>query len=191
MEDKFDLKQLQNRITEVKEYDKKLSKFTLEFLECLIRRHDLQNIIYEKQEFEDVPEEIVKLLLKGELPSQEQIALIDEETQDYLCKECVFICGMGAVAFYSQNEENSEEPTQFDYIMEMSEESPGHYVGMYLIAAFTLLFCHIPSFELIQSITKNFDSSEENLQNCLEIYSQLCLSVYSRYVEDKEYYLNE
>lgn len=192
MEEKFDLKELQKRITEVKEYDQKLSKFTSKFLECLIKRHDLHNMLFEEQEFEDVPEEVVELLKKGQVPSEEQIALMDEETQDYLCKECVFICGMGAVAFYSQTEdEDDDEPSEFDEIMDMSQQSPGHYVATYLIAAFTLLFCRIPSFDLIQSIVKDFDDSEENIQQALEIYSELCLSIYNRYMEDQEYYLNE
>ena len=193
MEDKFDIKELQKRITEVKEYDKKLSKFTAKFLECLIKRHDLENIIYEEQTFEDVPDEVTELLKKGQVPSEEQIALMDEETQDYLCKECVFICGMGAVAYYSQTEEEEEddEPSEFDVIMEMCNQSPGHYVATYLIAAFTLLFARIPSFELIQLLSKDFDSSEENLQEGLEIYSELCLSIYNRYLEDEEYYVQE
>jgi hypothetical protein len=191
MEEKFDIKELQKRIAEVKEETQKLTRFTRKYLECLIKRHDLQNIIFEEQEFEDVPDEIADLLKKGELPTEEQIAMIDEETQDYLLKECVFICGMGAIAFYSQTEEESDEPTEFDNILEMINVSPAHYVAVHLIAALTLLFCRIPSFESIQLLTKNFDQSEEQIQTNLELYNEFCLCIYNRYVEDEEYYGNE
>jgi hypothetical protein len=191
MEDKFDIKELQKRIAEVKEETQNLTRFTRKYLECLIKRHDLQNIIFEEQEFEDVPDEITELLKKGEVPSEEQIAMIDEETQDYLLKECVFICGMGAVAYYSETEEDSDEPSEFDNILEMTNVSPAHYVAVHLIAALTLLFCRIPSFEMIQLLTKDFDQSGEQIQSNLELYNEFCLSVYNRYVEDEEYYGGE
>jgi hypothetical protein len=191
MEDKFDIKELQKRIDEVKEHTNNLSRFTTKFLECLIERHDLQSIIYEEQEFEDVPDEITELLKKGEVPSEEQIALMDEETQDYLLKECVFICGMGAVAFYCQTEEDSDEPTEFDHILEMTNTSPAHYLAAHLIAALTLLFGRIPSFDMVQLMTKDFDVSEEQIQMSLELYNELCLSIYNRYMEDEEYYDKE
>lgn len=189
MEEKFDLKELEKRIKEVKEETKKLAQFTSLFLECLIKRHDLQNILSPEQEFEDVPREVVESILRGEVPSEEQINLMSQETQDYLLKECLFICGMGAVAYYSSVEE-SDGPSKFDNILEMSNQSPGHYVAMYLIAAFTLLFARIPSFEFIQLLCKDFDSSEENLEKGLDLYTELCLSVYNRYLEDKDYYGN-
>ena len=189
MEDKFDIKELQKRISEVKQETEKLTKFTRKYLECLIKRHDLHSIIYEEQEFEDVPDEITELLRKGEVPSETQIALMDEETQDYLLKECVFICGMGAVAFYSDtDDEEDDEPTEFEQILEMSNVSPGHFVGVHLIAAMALLCCRVPSFELIQRMTNDFDSSEEQMQLSLELFNELCVSVYNRYLEDEEYY---
>jgi len=191
MEDKFDIKELQKRIAEVKEETQNLTRFTRKYLECLIKRHDLRNIIFEEQEFEDVPDEITELLKKGEVPSEEQIAMIDDETQDFLLKECVFICGMGAIAYYSETEEDSDEPTEFDNILEMTNASPAHYVAVHLIAALTLLFCRIPSFEMIQLLTKDFDQSEEQVQSNLELYNEFCLCVYKRYVEDEDYYDDE
>jgi hypothetical protein len=191
MEDKFDIKELQKRITEVKQETDRLTKFTRKYLECLIKRHDLQNIIYEEHMFEDVPSEIVELLKRGELPSENQIAMMDEETQDYLLKECVFICGMGAVAYYSDMMEDDVEPTEFDNIIEMSNLSPGHYLATHLIAALALLYCRIPSFEMVQVLTQDFGNSEQQLQQSLEFYNELCVSIYNRYLEDEEYYGNE
>jgi MFS-type transporter involved in bile tolerance (Atg22 family) len=98
---------------------------------------------------------------------------------------------MGAVAYYSETEEDSDEPSEFDNILEMTNASPAHYVAVHLIAALTLLFCRIPSFEMIQLLTKDFDQSEEQIQSNLELYNEFCLSVYNRYVEDEEYYDDE
>jgi hypothetical protein len=189
MEDKFDIKELQKRISEVKQETEKLTKFTRKYLECLIKRHDLHSIIYQEQEFEDVPEEITELLRKGEVPSETQIEMMDEETQDYLLKECVFICGMGSIAYYSEMDENENNGlNEFEEILEMSNVSPGHFLATHLIAAMTLLCCRVPSFELIQRMTNNFDSSEEQMQVNLELYNELCVSIYNRYLEDEEYY---
>lgn len=195
MKDKFDIKELHKRIEEVKEETQYLTKFTHEFLECLIERHNIQDIIWEEQEFEDVPNEIVELLKNGEVPTEEQLSVLDSETQNFLLKECVFICGMGAVSIYSHIEEiknneeyDDEKMTIFDSILEMSDESPGHYIGMYLIAALSLLLGKIPSYEMIEVLTKNFDSSQDNLQRCYELYNEFCLSVYNRYMGDKEIY---
>lgn len=190
MEDKFDLKELQKRIAEVKEETEFVTKFSHVFLECLLKRHDLKNIIYEKHQFENVPDEVTQCLKDGKIPTEEQLSVMDAETQDYLIKECVFICGMGAVAFYSETSEDEEQKTVFDDILEMSNESPAHFVGMHMISVLTLLFCRIPSYDLIETLTNNFDSSQKNLEYCLDIYNEFCLSLYNRFLEDKEYYLN-
>ena len=190
MEDKFDLKELQKRITEVKQETEFVTKFTQGFLECLLKRHDLKSMIYEDQEFENIPDEIAQCLKDGKIPTEEQLSAIDFESQDNLIKECIFICGMGSVAFYSETSEDEEEKTVFDDILAMSDQSPAHYVGMHLISVLTLLFCRIPSADLIVTITNNFDCSQKNIQYCLELYNEFCLSLYHRFEEDQEYYLN-
>lgn len=186
MEDKFDIKELQKRISEVKEESRYLNSFTQEFLECLMARHDLVSFIAEDQEFEDIPDEVISSLKRGEVPTIEQLDLIDADAKDFLIRECVFICGMGAVAYYCNND--SEEPSVFDVIMKMSEESPGHYIGTYLIAGLTLLFGKIPSPEMVEILTDNFDSSSERLTQTIELFNELCLSIHQRYSEDIEYY---
>jgi hypothetical protein len=99
MEDKFDIKELQKRISEVKQETEKLTKFTRKYLECLIKRHDLHNIIYKEQEFEDVPDEITELLRGGEVPSESQIEMMDEETQDYLLERMCLYLWYGSSCF--------------------------------------------------------------------------------------------
>lgn len=190
MEDKFDLKELQKRITEVKQETEYVTKFTQDFLECLIKRHDLQNIIYEAHEFENIPDDITQCLKDGKIPTEDQLSTVDSQSQDNLIKECIFICGMGAIAFYSETSEDEEENTAFDDILEMSNESPAHYLGMHLMSVLALLFCRIPSFDMVKTITKDFDSSQGNIEYCLDLYNEFCLSLYSRFAEDKEYYLN-
>lgn len=189
MEDKFDIKELQKRISEVKEESRYLNSFTQEFLECLMARHDLVSFIAEDQEFEDIPDEVISSLKRGEVPTIEQLDLIDADAKDFLIRECVFICGMGAVAYYSsQMDDDSREPSVFDVIMKMSEESAGHYIGTYLIAGLTLLFGKIPSLEMVEILTDNFNSSSERLTQTIELFNELCLSIHQRYSEDIEYY---
>lgn len=185
MEDKFDIKELQKRISEVKEESKHVNTFTQEFFQCLLERHDLASLLFEDQEFDDVPEEFVVSLKEGKIPTIEQLNMIDDETKDYLIRECVFICGMGAVAYYS---DQMEEPSVFDVIMEMSNESPGHYISTYLIAGLTLLFGKIPSSDMIQMLTNDFDSKEESLEKSISLFNEMCLSIHQRYLEDLEYY---
>lgn len=193
MEEKFDIKELQKRITEVKEETKILNNFTRDYLECLIKRHDLANFIEEEYEFEGISEEIITIIKKGEVPTEEQIAELDGDTQDIFIKECVFLCGMSAVSCYCDLEEENEEdePSSFEVIMEMSNESIGHYTATYIIAAFTLLFSKIPSIELIKFITNDFSSNEEQIDKNMMIFNELCFSIICRYKEDKDYYGNK
>lgn len=186
----FDIKSLQNRIAEVKKENQESSNFTRSFLECLIKRHDLSNIIHEEHVFEDVPEIINQKLKKGEVPSESEIAEMDIDTQDYLIKDCVWVCGMGAIAWYSQNDEFYEnvDPNPFEEIIKMPDISIGHHSASYIVAAFALLHCGIPSQEMVSAITNNFDSSQEQIEKNNMYYSDLCYSIFKRYQEDLEYY---
>lgn len=185
----FDIKALHNRIAELKEESERSVDFTYEFIECLIKRHDLAQIIHDEHEFEDVPEEVTNLLKKGEIPSKEMISTMDIDTQDYLIKDLVWICGMGAIAWYSENDKEYEDmnPTPFDEIIEMPNVSVGHHSASYIIAALALLMARIPSSKMIEAITNNFDNSEEQLYNNAFYYSDLCFSILRRYQEDIDY----
>lgn len=185
----FDIKALQNRIAELKEESERSVDFTYEFIECLIKRHDLGQIIHQDHEFEDVPEEVTDLLKKGEVPSKELISIMDIDTQDYLIKDLVWICGMGAVAWYSENDSiyKDVDPKPFDEIIELPNVSPGHHSGSYVIAALTLLMGGIPSQELVSAITNDFNGSEEQMYKNAYYYSDLCFSILRRYKEDVEY----
>lgn len=185
----FDIKALQNRIAELKEESEKSVDFTYEFIECLIKRHDLVQIIHEEHEFEDVPQEITDLIKKGEVPSKELLSMLDIDTQDGLIKDLVWVCGMGAIAWYSENDPTYEDadPKPFDEIIEMPNVSPGHHSASYIIAALALLTGGIPSQPLIIAITNDFDCTEEQMYRNAFYYSDFCFSILRRYKEDIEY----
>lgn len=192
MEDKFDIKALQSRIAEVKKESEETTEFTLKYLECLLKRHDLANILHEEHEFEDTPDEVNDALKKGELPKREDLAKMTTDSQDYLIKDCVYMCGLGAISWYGDNLPQYEDidPKPFDEIMAMPDISPGHHTASYIVAALTLLFADIPTQFMLELLTKNFDSSPEQLEENMELFNELCVTILKRYQEDLEYYGN-
>jgi len=192
MEEKFDIKALQSRIAEVKKETEEMTEFSLQFLECLIKRHDLPNILHEDHEFDDTPDEVTEALKKGEVPKKEDLSKMTGEAQDYLIKDCVYMCGLGAISWYGENMPQYEklDPKPFDEIVSMPDISPGHHTASYIAAGLTLLFADIPSQRTIELLTNNFDSSPEQLDENMEFYNELCVTILKRYTEDLEYYGN-
>jgi hypothetical protein len=192
MEDKFDIKALQSRIAEVKKESEETTEFTMQYLECLLKRHDLANVIHEEHEFDDTPDEVNEALKKGELPKREDIVKMTTDAQDYLIKDCVYMCGLGAISWYGENLPQYEEidPKPFDEIIEMPDISPGHHTASYIVAGLTLLFADIPAQRTIELLTNNFDSSPEQLEENMEYFNEVCLMILKRYQEDLEYYGN-
>jgi hypothetical protein len=192
MEDKFDIKALQSRIAEVKKESEETTEFTMQFLECLLKRHDLGNVLHDEHEFDDAPDEVNEALKKGELPKKEDLAKMDTDAQDYLMKDCVYMCGLGAISWYGDNLSQYEEldPKPFDEIIQMPDISPGHHTASYIVAALALLHADIPSQRMIELLTNEFDSSPEQLEENMEFYNELCVTILKRYQEDLEYYGN-
>lgn len=193
MEDKFDIKALQSRIAEVKKESEETTEFTMQFLECLLKRHDLGNVIHDEHEFDDTPDEVNDALKKGELPKKEDLAKMTTDAQDYLIKDCVYMCGLGAISWYGENLPVYEDidPKPFDEIIQMPDISPGHHTASYLVAAFALLHADIPSQRMIELLTNEFDSSQEQLEANMEFYNELCVTILTRYKEDLEYYVTD
>lgn len=191
-QDKFDIKSLQKRIQEIKTENEHGITFTQEFLKCLFERHNLKEIIHEDQEFEDVPELIVEKIKNGQVPEYHEIALMDIDTQDHLLKDCVWMCGMGAIAWYSQNLEEykdlEEEEKPFNQIIKMPDMGIGYHSASFLIAAFTMLMADVPSEELIVTLTNNFSDDEKQVEKNFELFNELCLGIYRRYEEDLSMY---
>jgi hypothetical protein len=192
MEEKFDIKELQNRIAEVKKESEQTTEFTMEFLECLLKRHDLGNVLHEDHEFDDASDEVNQALKKGELPQKEHLAKMSTEAQDCLMKDCIYMCGLGAISWYCTNLPHYEDvdPSPFDEIIAMPDISPGHHTASYIVAALTLLFADIPSQRTIELLTNNFDSSPEQLERNMEYFNEFCVMILKRYQEDLQYYGN-
>jgi hypothetical protein len=189
MEEKLDLSSLQSRINEIKKEGQESADFTIEYIECLMNRHDLKESIVEDYEIDGVPESILESLRKGEIPTRDEIMVMDSDTQNFLLFELIWLCGMLAISYYSSNEEIEEdEPSTFDVIMEMVNISPGHWTACYLIAILTLLMARIPSESMISKMTNDFSDDEEQIQLNLDYFIEFSSSLLFRHTEDIGYY---
>ena len=189
MED-FNISALNKRIAEAKKELNECTRFTVDFLECLMKRHDLENMLQHDQEFENIPQEIIVKITKGQCPTFEEILPFDIDTQDNFIKDLVWICGMGAISWYCDNEEQYKnmDPKPFDEIIKMPEMSPGHYSASFLIAAMTLLTASIPTQAFISQLTNDLDDSDEQIEKNTITYSDLCFSILKRFKEDLSYF---
>lgn len=188
-EELIDLKSLQSRINEIKKEGKESADFTIEFITCLMERHDLQDSIPDDYELEDVPDSVLESLRKGEIPKRDQIIMMDSDTQNYLLFELIWLCGMAAISCYTSEEKEEEEST-FDIILSMMYISPGHWTACYLIAVLTLLMAKVPSEEMISKMTNKFSDDPEQCQINIDYFVEFASSVLSRYIEDKVYLSN-
>lgn len=185
----FDMSGLNDRINKIKKEGEESSDFTLEFIQCLMERHDLAHSIPDDFELENVPESIMNTLREGEMPTKEQIVLIATEDQNALIFEMIWLCGMNAISYYTEDLEVEEgEPTVFDSILSMLSLSPGHFVGCYLIAVYTLLMCRVPSVEMMELITDDFNCDPDRLLKNQDFFVELSAAVLLRWKEDKIYY---
>lgn len=189
MDEKFDLSSLQSRINDIKKDGQESADFTIEYLECLMQRHDLGDSIPDDYELDGVPEIIFESLRKGEIPSKEEILLMDSDTQNFFLFEMIWICGMTAVGFYTSDEELEEgEDGTLDSILAMSSVSPGHWSACYLIAVLSLLMARVPTEDMIASITNNFCDSPEQIQTNMNYFIEFSASVLYRHKEDAVYH---
>lgn len=185
-ETEFDLSGLQSRINEIKVE----TTFTRDFLECLMTRHDLQYSIPEEYKIEIVPDNFLDTLRKGELPTEDEILQLNSEAQNTFMFEMVLLCGLNAIAFYTKDETADDgTSTVLEQVMAMLSVSPAHYIGCYIIAAHTLLMCRVPSFEMIETITNNFSTDEDQIQRSYDMFVELTAAVFTRFQEDRVYYL--
>jgi hypothetical protein len=187
----IDFKSLQSRINQIKREGEEITDFTYDFLECLMYRHDLDKCIPDDFELEDVPEDIIDTLRKGKIPSKEELIIISPETQNFMCFELIWICGMGAIASYGADEDGEPDdgiPSTFETIIAMRDVSPAHNIASYIIAVLSLLMAQLPSEDMIERITNNYDDSEDQLQKNMDNFVEFSASVITRYREDKMYY---
>lgn len=187
-EEIIDLKSLQSRINEIKKEGQESADFTIEYLECLMKRHDLKDSIPDDYELEDVPDSVIDCLRKGEIPTRDQIILMDSDTQNFFLFEMIWLCGMTAISFYTSEEELEEgEDGTFDIILGMMHISSGHWTACYLICVLSLLMAKVPSEDMISSFTNNFSDDPEQCQKNMNYFIEFASSVLNRYNEDKIY----
>lgn len=189
--DAFDFKSLQTRIDSIKEEGKENTDFTYEFIECLMDRYNLKESTPKEHELEDVPDSILEKITQGELPSKEELLLMDPDAQNYLLFELIYFCGMGMIASfdYQNQEEGEEEETPiFDAILAMRDFSPAHYLGSYITAAMTLLMGCIPSPAMIQLLTNDFSMDEEQMQQNFITFSEISASILVKYREECDFW---
>lgn len=187
-ETEFNLSGLSDRINKIKQEGEESSMFTLEFLNCLLARHDLESALPDDFQIEDIPQTIIESLQQGKVPSKEEIILIDSDLQNSLICELVWLCGMYAVSCYTSDVTPAEgEPTYFESVLSMLEVSAGHFIGCYIIAAFSLLMSKVPSIDLVEAITNNFDDSDEQIQKSQEFFVELAAGILLRWKEDQLY----
>jgi len=186
----FNISALNERIAEVKKESDECTRFTVDFLECLMKRHDLENMLQPDQEFENIPQELVVKMTKGQCPTFEEIFPFDIDTQDNFIKDLVWICGMGATSWYCDNEDQYKDmdPKPFDEIIKMPEMSVGHHSASFIIAAMVLLTATIPAQVFISQLTNDFDSSDEQIEKNAIVYNDLCFCILKRFKEDLNYF---
>lgn len=187
--EQFDLKSLQTRINDIKKEGQETANFTKEFIECLMIRHDLEYSVPEDFELEGVPESIFDKLRQGEVPSEEEITMMDSETQNSLLFELIWLCGMTAVGYYTRDEELEEgELSTVQTIFEMSKESPGHMLAMYLISVLSLLMGQLPSQRMIETITNGYIDDDDQMQRNVDMFIEWGSAVLTRHQEDIVYF---
>jgi hypothetical protein len=187
-EETIDLKSLQSRINEIKKEGQESADFTIEYIECLMKRHDLKDSIPDDYELEEVPDSVIDCLRKGEIPTKEQIILMDSDIQNYFLFEMIWLCGMTAISYYTSDEELEDgENGTFDIILGMMNISSGHWTACYLICVLSLLMARVPSEDMISTFTNNFSDDEEQIQRNMNYFIEFAASVLFRYTEDKIY----
>jgi hypothetical protein len=154
-----------------------------------LTRYNLDVALFEELELEGVPEEIIKIIQSGKVPTKEDLLPLDSGEQNLLIMELIWFCGMHRIAVYTEDEEVEEgEDSTLDRFIVLREVSPPHWIGSYLIAALTLLMCRIPSDEYIDRLTNNFDESQENVEAMTHLFLETCSCLYQRYSEDDFFY---
>ena len=189
MIEEFDFTKLNNMAAFLKAESETASEFTIEFIECLLKRYNLQTALFEGIEFEDVPEEIISIIQSGNIPTKEDLLPMDSDAQNALMMELVWFCGMQRISVYCEEEEVEEgDSSTFDKILVMRDVSPAHWIGSYLVTSLTLLMSQLPSEDFIDALTNNFDECQENLMRISNLFIETCGSIYYRYQEDSCFY---
>ena len=191
MIDTNDLKQLNILTANLKKDSEAAANFTIEFLDCLFRRYNLKISLKGEIEIEEIPDEIIKTLQSGDIPTVEDLLPLDPEAQNTLIMQMIWFAGMKRISVYCHDEETEDGiPSPIECILAMQDVSAAHLYGSYLFAALALLMSDIPSYDFVNSLCNNFDDSPENIQFIIDRLVEVCISIHSRHVEDMDWFYN-
>jgi hypothetical protein len=188
----FDLNVLQSRINQIKEEGNESSEFTLNFIKCLMYRHNLKFAIPEDFEIDDIPTSIIETIVSGEIPTIDSLNILSEDDKNWLIIQLIWVCGLAAIYNYCQDEEVVEDgESTFDVVLAMMDVSEAHCSGCYVLCALTLLMAKLPPLEMIELITNDFSNNPMSIERSKEVFYQLSSGIISRYMEDLVHYDRE
>lgn len=190
MIDELDLKKLNTMTAFLKAESEYTSQFTIGFIECLIYRYNLDTALFDGIEIEGFPDELISMIQRGEVPSQDDLLSLDSNEQNNFIITLVWYAGLQRIKEFSSYDEQQEDgvPSFVDQFLVMGDISSAHRAGSYLMAALTLLMACIPSPDFMDAITNNFEDSPYNVKRITGMFVEICGSLYQRYYEDNHYY---
>lgn len=159
------------------------AEYTHAFLNCLIQRHDLVNMMATDQSINGVPSELLDQLKQASLPSQSALALLSIQEQNHLLRELIWICGHGAIRWYRE-QGLSNQGRQWQPRMQLSRL---HWSESYLQAALALLTSTDPSADLLRFVTSGGCCEAEQIQHNLALFLELQAAILCRHKEDEHY----
>lgn len=183
----FNLSYLQKKINELKEETNESSEYTIEYLQCLMEDHDLQDSLDEVIEIKEIPDIILNKLRQGDIPSEDDLLSIDAFMQFVLRSELIFACGMHRLKLLGGEElkEGCEYP-MCEVVTRLTEMSPACCGGAYIFMAMLLLTSVIPSPIIIGAMTSNFGESQEEVETSSLVFQELSDNLLDRYRHEKK-----
>lgn len=177
------LETLQRQIEEQRKDQTSQASYTQTFLECLIRRHDLPNMIAHDQRIEGTPTELLDQLKNGSIPEKTALSLLSVQEQEHLVRELIWICGHGAIRWYRE-QGLSEQGCSWEPETSLSRLQ---WSESYIHAALALLTSSDPSMEFLHLATSRGHTETEKLQHNLLLFAELQAAILCRHEEDKRY----
>lgn len=162
-----------------------LSDVTLDFVQCLIKRHNLFDCNLEPLNDKNVSSVIRDALIQKISPTKEQINLMDKSTQIKFIIQLIWLCGLYSIEYYTKNQETES----LDLVLAMMDVSDGHALGGYLFCVITLLHSRVPTVDFVAQLTNEFDDSYENIVTTQDYFKDLLYSLLCRWKEDQKYYI--
>lgn len=183
----FNLSDLQSRIKKLKDESNQTSEDTLQYIHCLMDAHDLRNSIPEDIQIDEIPDFIFQKLRAGEIPTKEELVILDPRVQYGLCTELVFLCGMKRLKrIGGESKAEDSEYSMCELVEIMRDISIPYCQAAYILMAMILLMSSIPSPKLIENIVQNFDESEEQVEQNARTFQEFSSAILTKYEFDTQ-----